>query len=71
MAGGNTKVVIQSFKDTGKWNCEYIFNTDIEVYESSKLENECMRQYPNLLFLDFTFKAESEDGLNFRLVTKN
>lgn len=67
------EVTIQTFKDTGKWNCEYKFETDIPVYDGPELIKEAIKRF-SLSDQDFTIKAtqntKDEYASNFRLVKR-
>ncbi len=72
MAEERTKVVINTFKDTGKWYDEIILGTDAPSHDIQKIISEVKKVVPQCRDMDFTIRCtEVVDGnelLNFRLV---
>lgn len=65
-----TTVKVEYYKNTGKWYTSAEFETDTDVWESQELEKEIESRGTIVSKMSYTYEAESENGINKRIVIK-
>jgi hypothetical protein len=58
-----TKVKVDFFKNTGKYYTSIEFNTDTQVWDTDKLNNEVHAQVGFIGFMLYTMEATNESGI--------
>lgn len=61
-----TKVTLNTFKESGKWYDEIIYDSDIEPWKHKEIIDEAKQKAQS--GMDFTLYAEHEKGLLYQLV---